>query len=60
MSEENLGSSFPTIEVDLVDQRLQSLEKMFTLFIETSSEDRKKNSLAIDRITEHLSHLLIQ
>ena len=43
MSEENLGSSFPTIEVDLVDQRLQSLEKMFKSFMETSSEDKKKN-----------------
>ena len=42
MSEENLGSSFPTIEVDLVDQRLQSLEKMFTSFMETSGEDKKR------------------
>ena len=56
MSEENLGSSFPTIEVDLVDQRLQSLEKMFKSFMETSSEDKKKTSLAIDRITEHFNN----
>ena len=56
MSEENLASSFPTIEIDLVDQRLQSLEKLFTSFMETSSEDRKKTSLAIDRINEHMNN----
>ena len=42
MSEENLASSVPTIEIDLVDQRLQSVEKMFKSFMETSSEDKKK------------------
>ena len=41
MSEENLGSNLPTIEIDLVDQRLQSLEEMFTSFMATSREDRK-------------------
>ena len=56
MSEENLGSSLPTIQIDLVDQRLQSLEKMLTLFMETSGEDRKKTSMAIDRINEHLNN----
>ena len=56
MSEENLGSSLPTIQIDLVDQRLQSLEKMLTLFMENSGEDRKKTSMAIDRINEHLNN----
>ena len=51
-----MASSFPTIEIDLVDQRLQSLEKLFTSFMETSSEDRKKISLAIDRINEHMNN----
>ena len=56
MSEENLGSRFPTIKIDLIDQRLQSLEKMFTSFMETLGEDRKKTSIAIDRINEHLNN----
>ena len=56
MSEENLAFNLPTIEIDLVDQRLQSLEKLFTSFMETSSEDRKKTSLAIDRINEHMNN----
>ena len=56
MSEENLGSSLPTIEIDLVDQRLLSLEKMSTSFMDTSGEDRKKTSMAIDRINEHLNN----
>ena len=56
MSEDNLASSVPTIEIDLVDQRLQSLEKLFTSFMETSSEDRKKTSLANDRINEHMNN----
>ena len=51
-----MGSSLPTIEIDLVDQRLQSLEKMFTSFMETLGEDRKKTSMAIDRINEHLNN----
>ena len=33
MSEENFESSLPTIKIDLVDQRLHSLEKMFTSFM---------------------------
>ena len=45
MSEENLESSLPTIKIDLVDQRLHSLEKMFTSFMETSGEDRNKTSM---------------
>ena len=51
MSEENLDANLPTI-----DQRLQSLEKMFTTFMATSIKDRNKTSMAIERLNDHLNN----
>ena len=46
-----LDASLPTI-----DQRLQSLEKMFTTFMATSIKDRNKTSMAIERLNDHLNN----
>ena len=55
MLEENI-SNLPTMETDLVDRRLDSLERMFTTFMATSVEERKKTSIAIERLNEHLNN----